>query len=104
MRVQFHVAALQEFRHERQFYNGKARGLGDRLIALVDEALAAIAQAPLSFPADEKHPRARRARLLGRFPHAVVFRVLDEQDTLVIIALEHPRRRPRYWVNRLRGR
>jgi hypothetical protein len=101
MRIVFHVAALQEFRDERRYYNSKASGLGDRLIALVDRRLVDIAREPLGFPRDRKHSRARRARLLRPFPHAIIFRVLDKEEAIVLIALEHGRRRPGYWAARL---
>ncbi len=101
MRVVFHVAALQEFRDERRYYNSKVEGLGDRLIALVDRTLMDVAREPRGFPRDRKHPRARRARLPQPFPHAIVFRVLDADDVVVLIALEHGRRRPGYWAKRL---
>jgi hypothetical protein len=38
------------------------------LIALVDGTLTEITRAPHSFPRDHKHPRARRARIPGKFP------------------------------------
>jgi hypothetical protein len=73
MKIVFHIAALKEFRDERRYYNARVPGLGDRLIALVDDTLAEIARAPQSFPCDRKPPRARRARIRGKFPHALIF-------------------------------
>jgi toxin ParE1/3/4 len=102
MKIVFHIAALKEFRDERRYYNARAPGLGDRLIALVDSTLTEIARAPHSFPRDRKHPRARRARIPGKFPHALIFNVIEADDVVVLVALEHGRRRPRYWAKRLR--
>jgi plasmid stabilization system protein ParE len=102
MKVVFHIAALKEFRDERRYYNAKAPGLGDRLIGLADVTLTEIARAPHSFPRDRKHPRARRARIAGKFPHALIFRVIEADNVVVLVALEHGRRRPGFWAKRLR--
>lgn len=103
MKILFDVAALTEFRDERAYYNARAPGLGDHLIALVDEKLGEIAKAPLSFPRDRKHRRARRAKIVRRFPHAVIF-VVREDDVVVVVALEHGRRKPGYWKRRTPAR
>jgi hypothetical protein len=102
MKIVFHIAALKEFRDERRYYNARAPGLGDRLIAIVDGTLGEIARAPHSFPRDRKHPRARRARLSGKFPHALIFKVIEADDVVVLVALEHGRRKPGAWAKRLR--
>jgi hypothetical protein len=102
MKIVFHISALKEFRDERRYYNARAPGLGDRLIALADETLTEIARAPLSFPRDRKHPRARRARLRGKFPHALIFTVIEADDVVILVALEHGRRKPGAWAKRLR--
>jgi hypothetical protein len=81
MKVVFHIAALKEFRDERRYYN---------------------ARAPHSFPRDRKHPRARRARLRAKFPHALIFTVIEAEDVVILVALEHARRKPGAWAKRLR--
>jgi toxin ParE1/3/4 len=102
MKLVFHIAALKEFRDERQYYNSKVPGLGDRLIALVDQKLIDVAREPKGFPRDRKHPRARRARISRRFPHALIFRVIEADEVVVLVALEHGRRKPGYWAKRLK--
>lgn len=42
-----------------------------------------------------------RRSLLGRFPHGVLFAVLD--DEVVIIAIMHLKREPGYWKKRLKA-
>ena len=71
MKIVFHIAALKEFRDERPYYNAKAQGLGDRLIALVDETLMEIASAPHSdqrIPVPTERPRARLAGSVDAIP------------------------------------
>jgi hypothetical protein len=41
-----------------------------------------------------------RKYVLQRFPFAVAYLVLD--DTLVVLAVAHGKRRPGYWLARLR--
>ncbi|MSP63343.1 MAG: hypothetical protein EXR72_23970 [Myxococcales bacterium] len=41
-----------------------------------------------------------RRRVIERFPLTVVYLVRD--DTLIIVAVAHQRRRPGYWMQRLR--
>ena len=53
-----------------------------------------------SFPlaAVEIEPEIRRS-LLARFPYALIYGMDDR--TLIVIAVAHTHREPRYWVDRL---
>src|SRR5882672_5324517 len=91
----FHVDALRELREARDWYTGQgAPAKGLELVKLVAE----IGHAPESFPRDPKRSWARRARIL-RWPFALVFAVLD-QNTVVLLAVAHGKRRPGYWTKR----
>jgi hypothetical protein len=74
-------------------------GLGEALLAAVDDALMRIAESPPSFPRDRFDDRARRA-LVSRFPYAIVF-VVHEADVR-IVAFAHAKRLPGYWLRRVR--
>jgi hypothetical protein len=50
----------------------------------------------LSYP--EIEPGIRRCRL-ARFPYGLIYGVDDE--TVVIVAVAHLHRRPRYWIDRI---
>jgi hypothetical protein len=53
------------------------------------------------FPRDRSHPLARRAVLSKRaFPFSIVYFVRDE-ETIVIAAIAHAKRRPGYWARRI---
>jgi hypothetical protein len=41
-----------------------------------------------------------RRALLSRFPYAFIF--LDTQSGVQVIAIAHTKRRPGYWLNRIR--
>jgi toxin ParE1/3/4 len=99
MKVVFHVEALRDLREAADWYaNESVQEQGMRLLQLVDEKVEEIVEAPASFPLDPKRPWARRARILG-WPYAVVFAV-REDETIVVLALAHGRRRPGYWGRR----
>lgn len=40
-----------------------------------------------------------RRRLFARFPYSLIYGI--EEQTLIVIAVAHSRRAPRYWVDRL---
>jgi plasmid stabilization system protein ParE len=98
MKLVVHVEALRELREASEWY--AARGApeqGLRLMRLVDVRLREIARSPESFPRDPRRTWARRARIL-RWPYTLVLAVHDE--TVVILAVAHVKRRPGYWAKR----
>jgi hypothetical protein len=44
--------------------------------------------------------RRTRRRLIGRFPYGLVYQ--ETQFGILIVAVMHPHRHPRYWVGRLK--
>jgi hypothetical protein len=55
-------------------------------------------EAPLSFPLFGDADDVRCAHAVGRFPHLIVFMLIDE--TVHVLAFMHPRQRPGYWAYR----
>jgi plasmid stabilization system protein ParE len=97
--IVFHPEALAEIERAVDWYNGQRAGLGAELADEIAGVLVAIAEAPASFARDPHVADARRA-LLARFPYAVVFSI--EGDDLLVAALAHGKRRPAYYVRRVR--
>jgi toxin ParE1/3/4 len=77
------------------WYEARRRGLGIELMAVVDEALERIANAPLSMPL-WRAPWRRCT--LSRFPYVIFFSVAG--DTVEVAAIAHGKRRPGYWIGR----
>ena len=73
------------------WYNRQAAGLGREFLDELDRALRRALAFPLSYP--EVDPGIRRCRL-ARFPYGVIYGV--DGDTLVIVAVAHSHRQPRY--------
>ena len=79
----------------RAWYDGKRPGLGDDFLHRVEDALSSI----------ERHPELRgqlfgelRGALVERFPYAVIYRIDDDQVT--VVAVYHTSRNPRGWQGR----
>ena len=77
------------------WYEDRASGLGSEFLLSVDALMNSIVRNPQQYPV--VHKTIRRA-LVRRFPYQVF--VLDEEETVVVIAVFHARRNPRHWQER----
>ena len=97
MKVQLHPATASEHLDSVAFYESRLSGLGADYLAEFDTILVRVCNASISFPLDTP-PDIRIARL-KRFPFNVLFR--PGASMLLVLAVAHQRRRPRYWVGRI---
>lgn len=102
--VRVEPEAKQELVAAAAWYEERREGLGLELVAEVDAVLAAIARSPGRFAlyprvASELGVRRAAAR---RFPYSVAF--IELPTVVRVLAIAHERRRPGYWVVRLKGR
>lgn len=97
--VRFHEEATAEAEAAVRWYNERVPGLGDDFRLELVGAVDRIQRAPLLSPPSAYDRRARRF-LLPRFPYGVVY-VVATDASIVVVAVAHVRRRPRYWVRRL---
>ena len=95
MKIRFLSLAYQELDDAVAWYNQQADGLGQDFLDELDRAVRRAAAFPLSCP--EIDPGLRRC-LLVRFPYGVVDGL--EGDTIVVVAVTHSHRQPRYWADR----
>lgn len=93
----FLPAAAEEFLQAVDHYEGELPGLGADLILEVEAASRRI----VSFP---QHGRlylaGTRRVLLRRFPFSLVY--LSDPGEPLVVAVAHHRRRPGYWLDRVR--
>jgi toxin ParE1/3/4 len=82
-----------------EWYESKRVGLGLDFIATVDVALAEVLACPDRFPL-WREDRPYRKCLLRRFPFAIFHAVSG--DDIVVVAFAHAKRRPGYWLDRVR--
>ncbi len=99
--VRFDERALDELFEAAAWYESEQRGLARRLLDEIDALLPRLSAHPSAFtrlPDTSPDLEIRRA-LLNRFPYGVVFIELEQE--IRVIAVEHTKRRPYYWRDRL---
>ena len=101
MIVDLHSLAEEELFEVAQWYELQCLGLGDELMAEVDQWLAVIAETPDMWPewngAPKLDPPIRHA-ILQRFPFSIAYQHFSER--VVVLAVAHASRRPFYWRKR----
>lgn len=102
MRARYHREAREELTAAAEWYEARRPGLGLDFVAEVARAVALIREHPDRWPywVGLKTRVPVRRFVLQRFPFSLAYLVHDE--TLVLIAVAHERRRPGYWRARLR--
>ncbi|HEX7721622.1 MAG TPA: type II toxin-antitoxin system RelE/ParE family toxin [Pyrinomonadaceae bacterium] len=98
MTYDFHPDARVEYREAAVFYEARQSGLGAAFTLEVEAAIDRIVAAPERWRAIEQD--VRRC-LTHTFPYGILYTI--EEDSILIVAVMHLRRRPGYWRNRLSG-
>jgi len=85
-----------------RWYETHRAGLGVDFLEAVDTAVARIGEIPrMGSAVPGVSDLAIRRRPVHRFPYHVVY--MELADRLQVLAIAHDRRRPGYWVGRLRS-
>jgi plasmid stabilization system protein ParE len=79
----------------RAWYEGQRAGLGDVFLDRVDEVFKLVQRMPELYGKVFQDLRVARVR---RFPYLVVYRIDDDQVT--VVAIYHASRDPRGWQRR----
>jgi plasmid stabilization system protein ParE len=100
--VRFAPEVPDELAEAVLWYEARKQGLGSELLDEVQATLPIIGTRPRSFPRlqDIDATLEIRRALLARFPYALVF--LVREDEVRVLAVAHAKRRPGYWLNRVR--
>jgi len=96
MKVRFLKPAQLEVDDAVEWYDSQSQGWGIRFLDDLDRTIRRIAAFPLS--CTEIEPDLRRC-LLTRFPYGIIYGI--DSDTIIVIAVAHLHRKPRYWIDRL---
>lgn len=99
-RVRFQPEAQFELQEAARWYEARHPGFGLAFLAAVDDAVELVTErpesgAPVSGVSSEMVVRQARVR---RFPYYVGY--LPTEDEILVLAIAHDRRRPRYWTSR----
>jgi len=91
--------AQLELRAAANWYAGQESGLGEDFMAEVDRLFALLVEGAHRYPV-WRRDRPYRKALLHRFPYVIFF--VDEPDQVRILAIAHQKRKPGYWLRRVR--
>ena len=97
MRTRLHPAASAEADAAALWYEGERPGLGHDFLAELNRAVAAISEAPRTWPF-VRGSRTYRLFVLPRFPYKLLYRIA--RDEIRIHAVAHTSRRPGFWRGR----
>ena len=97
MKSEFLPEAEEEFREAAWYYEKEAPGVGLRFIAEVRRGVTFITENP--YAAVDVGSGIRR-KVLNHFPYSLMYAV--EAELIVILAVAHQKRRPRYWQGRVK--
>jgi len=95
----FHSGALAEFEAAVLWYADRWHDAASRFALAVDSNLVEICELPDAWPFWPGRTDVRR-RVMHRFPYSLVYLPRTE---IIVIAVAHHKRRPGYWVSRLRA-
>jgi toxin ParE1/3/4 len=96
MNSEFLPEAAEEFREAVRYYEKEAPGVGLRFVAEVRRGVTFITENP--YAATGVGSGIRR-KILKHFPYSLLYAV--ESELILIVAVAHQKRRPRYWRGRV---
>jgi len=96
MKIRFLTVADQEVDDAEVWYDEQVDGLGREFLDELDRAIRLVRLFPAA--STEIEPGIRRS-LLARFPYSLIYGI--DGDLIVVIAVAHLHREPRYWADRL---
>ena len=97
MKVVFHAEALSEMLESGRHYEDKVEALGWDFLTAVEQTTQRIQASPEAGPIQKGDVRRR---IVAGFPFSVLYSI--EPDQIFVIAVMHQRRKPQYWVKRVR--
>jgi hypothetical protein len=103
--MKLHVSELAQAdaQEAANFYEQRVRGLGDRFLEHLNDALGHIEANSLRFGLLETLPERRDVRrvILSPFSYFVAYQV--RTDEIFVAAIAHTSRRPNFWIKRLKS-
>ena len=96
-RIVYHLGARLDVLEIVEYYEREGGAqIADRFTAELERFIESVAERPNSY---REHPKGVRRANLNRFPHHVLFRIVDA-ETVKILSVKHDRRRPSYGLDR----
>ena len=95
----FHREARAEYRASLGWYAARSLDAADGFAEAIAQGIRGIRELPQAWPMWPGRPDVR-TRVVRRYPYSIVYIVRG--PNVVIIAVAHHRRRPGYWMDRVR--
>ncbi|NLS92356.1 MAG: type II toxin-antitoxin system RelE/ParE family toxin [Planctomycetaceae bacterium] len=96
MRIDFHPEATSELEESVDWYKEHSRSAEHGFILAVESAILKIKRDPERFPRLDARCQSCNVET---YPFQIVFR--NDGGRILIIAIAHAKRRPKYWRDRL---
>ncbi|KFZ45210.1 plasmid stabilization protein [Smithella sp. SC_K08D17] len=96
MKIHFLSIAEKELNDAVDWYNEQADGLGKEFLDQLDRAIRRAVTYPQSSMEIES---GLRRCIMARFPYGLIYGL--DKDKIIIVAVAHLHRNPRYWADRI---
>jgi toxin ParE1/3/4 len=93
--LHFNPLAEAELFEAARWYDDRSTGLGAAFVDVVRDATNLVLEAPKRW----RMVRGTRRYVMGRFPFAVVYREISDEQ-VEVVAIAHLKRRQRFWARR----
>ena len=94
MNVRFLTLAQQEVDEAVAWFEERTEGKGVDFLDELDRIVRIVKAYPRASPQIDLEIRRR---LFARFPYSLIYGI--DRNTIVVVAVAHSRRSPRYWVD-----
>lgn len=91
----FHPAALSEYAEAVQYYGEQRAETAQEFINEIENAVYRIRESPERYAVIDEDIRRCMTR---KFPYGILYSI--EQNSILILAIMHCSREPKYWKNR----
>ena len=95
-RLRIQSQAQQEINETFDWYFKRSPDAAEAFLTEIATSLAQIASQPQLYPIYTKNTRKR---VLAKFPYSIIFQ--EKDDVILVVAVAHAKRRPRYWRGRV---
>ncbi len=97
MKIKIHELASEEFDEAIEWYELQSKGLGKRFKQSVIEQIKKIKKNPTWYLIEAENIHKA---YVPKFPYKILY-TIENKNTVVIWAIAHMHRRPRYWKPRI---
>ena len=94
----FLLETEEEMNISAQYYNQQTSGLGFDFIEEINKSVQIIEKNPERFPFGYKNIRKYNSQ---RFPFSLLYVFEKDKDAIIIVAIAHQKRKPKYWKQRI---